>query len=87
MTERNTKLNTIKDEKIEKVIDILGINRSNIHFIENYHNEDNKENDLELDYHLLKTLCDLVNACETFIVNFLNRHETCFSSCFPSKFG
>ena len=38
-TEKNTKLNKLKDEQIEKVIQTLGVNRSNIHFLENYHLE------------------------------------------------
>ena len=80
-TERSTKVNTLKDEKIEKVIDVLGVSRSDIHFIENYHSENKKENNLEIDYHLLKTLGDITNACEMFILSYLNKNETCFG-CF-----
>ena len=80
-TERSTKVNTMKDEKIEKVIDVLGVSRSDIHFIENYHSENKKENNLEIDYHLLKTLGDIINACEMYILSYLNKNETCFG-CF-----
>lgn len=80
-TERSTKVNTLKDEKIERVIEILHVNRSNIHFIENYHS-DTRENLIEIDYHILKTLGDIINACEMFILYYLNRNETCFANCF-----
>ncbi len=80
-TERSTKVNTLKDEKIEKVIDVLGVSRSDIHFIENYHSENKKENNLEIDYHLLKTLGDIISACEMNILSYLNKKETCFG-CF-----
>lgn len=80
-TERSTKLNTLKDEKIEKVIDVLGVNRSNIHFIENYHSENSQQNSLEIDYHLLKTMGDIISACEMFILTYMDKNETCFG-CF-----
>ena len=84
-SERIAKLNLMKDEKIEKVIDILGVNRANIHFIENYHddededninNKDNKNN-LEIDYHILKTLFDIINSSELFISYYMNQKQTC----------
>ena len=31
-SERSSKVSNLKDEKIEKVIEVLGVNRSNIHF-------------------------------------------------------
>ena len=31
------KLNKSKDIQIERVIQSLGVNRSNVHFLENYH--------------------------------------------------
>ena len=49
-SERISKLNLMKDEKIEKVIDILGVNRANIHFIDNYHDDENENEDDEVDY-------------------------------------
>ena len=84
-TERSTKVNTLKDEKIEKVIDVLGVSRSDIHFIENYHSENKKENNLEIDYHLLKTLGDIISACEMNILSYLNKKETCFG-CFNNSY-
>ena len=89
-SERIAKLNLMKDEKIEKVIDILGVNRANIHFIENYHddededninNKDNKNN-LEIDYHILKTLFDIINSSELFISYYMNQKQTCLAGCF-----
>lgn len=92
-TERVTKLNIMKDEKIENVIDVLDVSRSNIHFIENYHEDFNyyndsketrpkvKENNLNIDYHILKTLGELINSCELFIVNYINKSQKCFGDC------
>lgn len=84
-TERNTKLNTLKDVKIEKIIEILGVNRSNIHFIENYHNDEEIENNMEIDYHILKTTCDILNECELFIMYYMNQMETCMATCFGGR--
>ena len=80
-TERSSKLNTLKDQKIERVIDILNVKRSNVHFIENYHSEMD-ENNIEIDYHILKTLGELINVSEQFILFYLNRNATCFARCF-----
>ena len=90
--ERTAKLNLLKDEKIEKVIDILGVHRANIHFIENYHDNDEEENDinneknnknnLEIDYHILKTLFDIINSSELFISYYINLKRTCLAGCF-----
>lgn len=81
MTERNSVVNNLKDQKIERVIDILGVKRSNVHFIENYHS-DVEENIIEIDYHALKTLGDLINISEQFILLYLNKNATCFAKCF-----
>ena len=83
-SERSSKVNTLKDEKIEKVIDVLGVHRSNIHFIENYHS-DVKENSFEIDYSLLKTMCDIINACELYILYYMNKNESCFATCFGGR--
>ena len=83
-TERSSKINNLKDEKIEKVIDVLGVNRSNVHFIENYHSE-LKDNSFEIDYSLLKTMCDIINACELYILYYMNQNESCFATCFGGR--
>jgi hypothetical protein len=80
MSERTAITNTLKDKKIERVIDILGVKRSNVHFIENYH-ENSEENNIDIDYHALKTLQDMINQSEQFILNHLSRNATCFK-CF-----
>ena len=94
--EKNAKLNLLKDEKIEKIIEILGINRTNIHFLENYHdtNDDvdnevdnynydlNDKNNLEIDYHILKTLLDIINSAELFVSYYNTLKQNCFSGCF-----
>ena len=81
-SERNIKLNILKDQKIEKVIEILNINRSNIHFIENYHDDNQKENNLEIDYHILKALLDILNSSELYMLYYMNQRQTCFTGCF-----
>ena len=91
--ERMSKINLMKDEKIEKVIDILGVNRANIHFIENYHDEENEneneddinknnKNNLEIDYHILKTLSDIITSSELFISYYMSQKLTCLAGCF-----
>ena len=79
-SEKNTKLNKSKDFKIEKVIQALGVNRSNIHFLENYHLEGQEKNSIEIDYHILKTMIDILNSAELFMMSYMNQRETCF--CF-----
>ena len=78
--ERNTKLNKKKDEKIEEVIQTLGVNRSNVHFLENYHLEGQEKNSVEIDYHILKTMIDILNSAELFMMSYMTQKETCF--CF-----
>jgi hypothetical protein len=74
-------INLIKDQKIEKIIHVLGLKRSNIHFIENYHsNED--DNIIEIDYHALKTLTDIINLSEQFQLSYFNRNYSCLNGCF-----
>ena len=82
ITERNTKLNMLKDEKIEKVIETLNVNRSNVHFIENYHGDNQRNNNLEIDYHILKSLIDILNSSESFMLYYMNQRQTCFAGCF-----
>ena len=83
-SERNTKLNKLKDIQIEKVIQALGVNRSNIHFLENYHLEVQEKNSVEIDYHILKTMIDILNSAELYIMSYMNQRETCF--CFGGKY-
>ena len=82
INERNAKLNAMKDIKIEKIIDILNVNRSNIHFIENYHSEKINDNSAEIDYHILKTMIDILNSSEVFMLYYMNMRQSCFPGCF-----
>ena len=82
VSERNVQLNMLKDQKIEKVIETLNVNRSNIHFIENYHGENQRDNNLEIDYHILKSLVDILNSSESYMLYFMNQRQTCFAGCF-----
>ena len=77
-SEINIKLNKSKDIQIERVIQALGVNRSNIHFLENYHNEGQINNSLEIDYHILRTLMDILYSAEIFMMSYMAQKETCF---------
>ena len=79
-SEKSMKLNKLKDIQIEKVIQALGVNRSNIHFLENYHLEGQEKNSIEIDIHILKTMIDILNSAELFMMSYMNQRETCF--CF-----
>ena len=80
-SEIHTKLNKMKDIKIEKVISILGVNRSNVHFIENYHLDNQNSNSTEIDYNVLKTMNDLLNTSELFILEKMTKKFNCFGLC------
>ena len=84
-SEINMKLNKYKDIQIERVIQSLGVSRSNIHFLENYHVEGQMNNSVEIDYHILKTMMDILNSAEIFIMSYMAQKETCF--CFGGKFN
>ena len=75
------KLKVMKDIKIEKVISILGVNRSNVHFIENYHLNKQNKNSVEIDYNILKTIVDILYSSELFIIDKMNRKTECFGFC------
>ena len=83
-SEINMKLNKSKDIQIERVIQALGVSRSNIHFLENYHVEGQINNSVEIDYHILKTMIDILNSAELFIMSYMAQKETCF--CFGGKY-
>ena len=80
-SEIHIKLNKMKDIKIEKVISILGVNRSNVHFIENYHLDNQNSNSTEIDYNVLKTMIDMLNTSELFILYKINKKFNCFGLC------
>ena len=84
-SEINMKLNKSKDIQIERVIQALGVSRSNIHFLENYHVEGQINNSVEIDYHILKTMMDILNSAEMFIMSYMAQKETCF--CFGGKYS
>ena len=83
-SEKNMKLNKSKDIQIERVIQSLGVNRSNVHFLENYHIEGQEKNSVEIDYHILKTMIDILNSAEMYIISYMTQKETCF--CFGGKY-
>ena len=80
-TEILSKLKIMIDIQIEKVILLLGVKRSNVHFIENYHSDNQKTNSTEIDYNVLKTIIDILNSSELFILDKLNKTQNCFGFC------
>jgi len=79
-SEKATLLHTLRDQKIEKIMNILGVKRSNVHFLENYHSDN--DNIVEIDYDALKTLSDIVSLAEQYVLSHLNKNIGCFSKCF-----
>ena len=77
-TEINSKLKGFKDIQIEKIISILGVRRSNIHFIENYNSDNQGKNSTDIDYNILKTIIDILNSSELFILEKMNKEQSCF---------
>lgn len=53
--EKEQKLREIIELKIEKVVLNLGVNRSSVHFIENYKSE-NEDQKIRIDYKALRLL-------------------------------
>ena len=76
-----SEINKLKNIKIEKVISLLGVNWSNVHFIENYHIEGQMENSPEIDYNILKTLLDIINTAELFILDKIAKVPMCYGLC------
>ena len=79
--EIHSEINKLKNIKIEKVISLLGVNWSNVHFIENYHIEGQIENSAGIDYNILKTLLDIINSAELFILDKIAKVPMCYGLC------
>ena len=74
-------INKLKNIKIEKVISLFGVNWSNVHFIENYHMNQQSENIPSIDYNILKTLLDIINSAELFILDKTIKVPLCYGFC------
>ena len=79
--EIHSEINKLKNIKIEKVISLLGVNWSNVHFIENYHSDEQIENIPSIDYNILKTLLDIINSAELFILDKTVKVPSCYGFC------
>ena len=79
--EMHSEINKLKNIKIEKVISLLGVNWSNVHFIENYHSQEQIENSSGIDFNILKTLLDIINSAELFILDKLAKVPMCYGLC------
>ena len=79
--ELHSEINKLKNIKIENVISLLGVNWSNVHFIENYHSNEQNENIPSIDYNILKTLLDIINSAELFILDKTLKVPLCYGLC------
>ena len=79
--EMHSEINKLKNIKIENVISLLGVNWSNVHFIENYHSNVQNENIPSIDYNILKTLLDIINSAELFILDKTIKVPLCYGFC------
>ena len=76
-----SEINKEKNLKIENVISLLGVNWSNVHFIENYHSDEQIENIPSIDYNILKTILDIINSAELFILDKIAKVPMCYGLC------
>ena len=79
--EIHSEINKLKNIKIENVISLFGVNWSNVHFIENYHWDEQIENIPSIDYNILKTLLDIINSAELFILDKIVKVPSCYGFC------
>lgn len=74
--EAEEELREILDMKIESVVLKLGIPRSSVHFIENYH-EGKFEPELNIDFHSLRLLHESVQQTDAFLQSQLREKPSC----------
>lgn len=70
------KLREVLDTKIEGVVMKLGIPRSSVHFVENYHNKQ-WETNLNVDFHSLRLLHESVQQGDAFLQSQLKEKNSC----------
>jgi len=83
--EKEQRLREIIDLKIESVVLALGVSRSSVHFIENYHTSGTtvcnhlveKVNRLQIDYKALRLLDECVQQADSFLQTQLKEVSRC----------
>lgn len=70
------KLREVLDTKIEGVVMKLGIPRSSVHFVENYH-DSQWDSDLSVDFHSLRLLHESSQQGEAFLQSQLREKSSC----------
>ncbi|OMJ79625.1 hypothetical protein SteCoe_20298 [Stentor coeruleus] len=70
------KLREVLDSKIEGVVMKLGIPRSSVHFIENYH-DSQWDTDLSVDFHSLRLLHESVQQSDAYLQSQLKEKSSC----------
>jgi energy-coupling factor transporter ATP-binding protein EcfA2 len=74
--EGEQRMRELLDLKIESVVMKLGIPRSSVHFIENYH-EGSRRQDLEVDFHALRLLHEAVQQSDSYLQSQLREKKSC----------
>ncbi|CDW88736.1 UNKNOWN [Stylonychia lemnae] len=74
--EKEQKLREIMDYKEEKVVLNLGIQRSSVHFIENYKTKD-EEQKIRIDYKALRLLHECVQQSDSYIQSNIQEKNKC----------
>lgn len=69
-------LREVLDLKIENVVMKLGVPRSSVHFIENYHSE-GMQQEIGIDFHVLRLLHECVQQGESFLQSQLKEKSHC----------
>jgi energy-coupling factor transporter ATP-binding protein EcfA2 len=70
------RLREMLDLKIESIVMKLGIPRSSVHFIENYH-ERQREPEINIDFHVLRLLHESVQQADSFLTSQLKERSMC----------
>lgn len=74
--DRLIKLKEMQDTRIENVAHKLGVPRTSVHFIENYHKK-HTQVDITINYYVLKLLDECLKESNKFIKLNLPKKETC----------
>ena len=74
--EREQKLREVIDMKIESVVLKLGVPRSSVHFIENYH-EEVRQGSITIDHRVLRLLHEATQQADSYLMQNLREKSSC----------
>lgn len=71
------RLRQLLDQKIETVVSKLGINRTSVHFVENYHQVvPGSGNNVSIDFHALRILQECCHNTDAYLIHTLRKQRT-----------